>query len=42
MKKAELAALAAREIGGTGWLPRPLRVPRLSAEEAGEPLPVAA
>lgn len=26
LKKAELAALAEREIGGTGWLPEPLRL----------------
>ena len=25
LKKAELAALAAREIAATGWLPAPLR-----------------
>jgi hypothetical protein len=25
MKKAELAALAAREVAGTGWLPEVLR-----------------
>jgi ParB family chromosome partitioning protein len=25
MKKPALAALAEREIGGTGWLPKPLR-----------------
>jgi ParB family chromosome partitioning protein len=27
MKKAELAAFAAREIAGTGWLPETLRIP---------------
>ncbi len=26
LKKTELAALAEREIRGTGWLPQPLRV----------------
>jgi ParB family chromosome partitioning protein len=25
LKKAELAALAERELSGTGWLPQPLR-----------------
>lgn len=25
LKKSEIAALAAREIAGTGWLPQPLR-----------------
>ncbi len=27
MKKAELAALAERQVAGTGWLPEPLRAP---------------
>ncbi len=27
MKKADLAALAEREIAGSGWLPEPLRAP---------------
>ena len=27
MKKAELAALAEREVAGSGWLPAPLRAP---------------
>lgn len=42
MKKTELAALAAREIGGTGWLPGPLRVSGHPTEETGGPLSVAA
>lgn len=33
MKKAELAALAAREVAGTGWLPEVLR---LSEEQVFE------
>jgi hypothetical protein len=28
MKKPDLAALAEREIAGTGWLPEPLRAPQ--------------
>ena len=27
LKKPELAALAERQIAGTGWLPKPLRLP---------------
>jgi ParB family chromosome partitioning protein len=34
-KKAELAALAEKEIAGTGWLPEPIRV-FLSPTAAGE------
>jgi hypothetical protein len=29
MKRADRAALAEREIAGTGWLPAPLRAPAL-------------
>ena len=32
MKKAELAALAEREIAGSGWLPEPLRAPAVVQE----------
>jgi ParB family chromosome partitioning protein len=27
MKKPELAALAEKQVAGTGWLPEPLRAP---------------
>lgn len=30
LKKTELAALAEKEIGGTGWLPEPVRVPQIT------------
>ncbi|MGA8597940.1 MAG: ParB/RepB/Spo0J family partition protein [Bryobacteraceae bacterium] len=33
LKKAELAALAEREISGTGWLPEPVRIPQ--AQQVG-------
>lgn len=36
MKKADLAALAEREISGTGWLPEPLRVPAAASAHALE------
>lgn len=32
MKKSELAAIAERQIAGTGWLPEPLRAPAPDAE----------
>jgi hypothetical protein len=36
MKKAELAALAAREVAGTGWLPEVLRARDPQSDELDE------
>jgi ParB family transcriptional regulator, chromosome partitioning protein len=46
MKKADLAALAERELNGTGWLPQPLRrmadTTQPDAEQTGMPVAAAA
>jgi len=34
LKKAEMAKEAERLLGGTGWLPEPLRTPDVQAAEA--------
>jgi ParB family transcriptional regulator, chromosome partitioning protein len=34
LKKDQLANLAEKEVRGTGWLPRPLRIPEGEPEEA--------
>ena len=36
LKKAELANLAEREINGTGWLPKPLRVQLITKNEEAQ------
>jgi hypothetical protein len=36
MKKAELAALATRQVAGTGWLPESLRIPHATDDEPNE------
>ena len=36
MKKSELAALAEREVAGTGWLPAILRAPKAHERKSGE------
>jgi hypothetical protein len=36
MKKTDLAALAEREIAGTGWLPELLRNPATQSPEAAD------
>ena len=44
LKKAELSALAERELEGTGWLPLPLRmhVGEVQGNDALDDVPVAA
>ncbi len=42
LKKAELATLAERHVAGASWLPEPLRIVTLNADDSATPVAVAA